>query len=337
MIRDGRWRVGGTQSFLYGGVPVRMMTSMPTHLRMATSFTWGLLPLLVGTPALAQDWDQVLTRGNGVLMQTHVPVPPFTAIRVQAPIDIELGEGPTEGAEVHVDSNLASRVRLDVDHGVLTVTMVGMSHSLHQRSRIRLRTPTLEAISLEGSADMTVLRRRQKAEGLKLTLAGSGDLDWEGGDGETLDVVISGSGDLDLKGRFRTANIHVSGSGDLDAKQLQVREGLQVNLGGSGDVTLEGSAQALKAELSGSGNLTVKGMCGDALRAVVSGSGELDAGEFRCRSAFVTTQGSGDARVLVVAGGRLVLEAHGSGAIAWSDGSQQGTVGGQHRTFHRGP
>ena len=323
---------------MYLGVAVRMMLPMlPARTRLLASLSLGMLPMLAATPALAQDWDQVPTRGNGVLMQTHVPVPAFSSIRVQAPIDIELGEGPTEGAEVHVDSNLASRVRLDVDGGVLTVTMVGQSHNLHKRSRILLRTPTIEAIALESSADMKVLRRRQKSAEVKLTLAGSGDLDWEDGDGETLDVVISGSGDLELKGSFRSANINVSGSGDVSAKPLRVRDGVQVSLVGSGDITLEGSAQTVNAKLDGSGDLTVKGMCGDTLRAVVSGSGDLDADDFRCKAAFVTTQGSGDAEVLVASGGRLVLEAHGSGTIDWSDGSQQGTVGGQQRTFRREP
>lgn len=319
-------------------VSVRMMLPMPPNrLGQLFSLTLGMMPLLAALPAHAQDWDQVPTRGNGVLMQTHVPVPAFTSMRVQAPIDIELGEGPTEGAEVHVDSNLASRVRLDVDGGVLTVTMVGISTNLHKRSRILLRTPRIESITLESSADVKVLRRRQKSEDVKLTLTGSGDLDWEEGDGEVLDVVLDGSGDLDLRGSFRTANIRVNGSGDVDAKSFRVREGVQVNVNGSGDVTLEGSAQSLNAKLDGSGDLTVKGMCGDTLRAVASGSGDLDADDFRCKAAYVTTQGSGDAEVLVAAGGRLVLEAHGSGTIDWSDGSQSGTVGGQHRTFRREP
>lgn len=322
------------QSVLCDSVPVRMMPSM-LRFRQLASLSAGMLPLLAASPALAQDWDQVPTRGNGVLMQTHVPVPAFSSIRVQAPIDIVLSEGPTEGAEVHVDSNLASRVRLDVERGVLTVSMVGNSLNLHKRSRILLRTPSIEAIALESSADMKVLRRRQKSADVKLTLSGSGDLDWEGGDGEKLDVVLSGSGDLDLKGNFRTANITVSGSGDLEAKGFRVREGVQVSVQGSGDVTLEGGAQSLNANLTGSGDLSVKGMCGDTLRAVLSGSGDLDADDFRCKAAFVTTQGSGDADVVVVSGGRLVLEAHGSGTVDWSDGSQSGTVGGQHRSFRR--
>lgn len=329
----------GRQSLVSPGVAVRMMRPMPSSFRprLLASLSFGLLPMLAAAPALAEDWDQVPTRGNGVLMQTHVPVQAFSSIRVQAPIDIELGEGPTDGAEVHVDSNLASRVRLDVDRGVLTVSMVGQSHNLHKRSRIVLRTPSIEAITLESSADLKVLRRRQKSADVKLTLAGSGDLDWEHGDGETLDAVLTGSGDLDIKGSFRSANINVSGSGDVEAKAFRVRDGVQLNLQGSGDVTLEGGALSVNAQVTGSGDLTVKGMCGDTLRAVVSGSGDLDADEFQCRAAFVTTQGSGDAEVLVIAGGRLVLEAHGSGTIQWSDGAQKGTVGGRNRTFRREP
>lgn len=270
--------------------------------------------VLLAAPALAEPWDKVLTRGNGVLTENHVPLPDYHSVVVKAPLDVEIAEGPSDGARVIIDSNLADRVRAEVDQGVLTINMVGRNVDLHKKSRILLRTPSLKSLQLGGSADVVVLPRKQKISKLELKLDGSGDLEWRGGAADELVVAAGGSGDVELKSRAKNATLSSDGSGELKV-QLDVNGSLRLKMGGSGDVELRGSISELTVESSGSGQLELEGNT-SRLSVKLGGSGELDAEKMIARAVSLESTGSGDAKV-TVRNGPLTAKANGSGDISW--------------------
>lgn len=274
-----------------------------------------LVSASLAAPALAEPWDAVLTRGNGVLMETRIPLPAYHSVVVKAPLDVEISEGPSDGAHAFLDSNLSGRLRMDVDQGVLTITLAGKSVNLHDRARVLLRVPTLKSVRVEGSSDVEVKPRKVEVDALELRSSGSGEIDWQGGNAGDLTVAIGGSGDLKLKSRAKRAAVETTGSGDL-ALDLDVRGPLSIEQGGSGDVLLRGNVEVLAAKSQGSGSLTLRGSA-SKFSMQIGGSGDLDAAKFPAREVAVETTGSGDAKVSV-RNGPLSAKTHGSGDIDWS-------------------
>jgi len=270
--------------------------------------------LASASPALAEPWDQVLTRGSGVLMETRVPLPDYHSVVVKAPLNVEISEGPSDGAQVYLDSNLADRLRAEVDRGVLTISMAGRSSHLHKKALVRLRTPTLKSVSATSTSDVVVLPRKQRAATLELRVEGTGDLVWRGGDADALTLAVSGSGDLSGRTRAKTASLHSSGSGET-ALQLDVTGVLELSQGGSGDIELSGSFGRIAAVMEGSGDLELQGSASE-LTAKLGGSGDLDARKLTARSVSLVSSGSGEAQV-TVRNGPVTAEVSGSGDVTW--------------------
>lgn len=102
-------------------------------------------------------------------------------------------------------------------------------------------------------------------------LNGSGDIGWEGIDGESVVIRISGSGDVDLSGTATALTVELDGSGDIDAEDLRTQDAV-VAIDGSGnvDVTVR---DTLRVEISGSGRVAYSG--DPSVDSDISGSGDV--------------------------------------------------------------
>jgi hypothetical protein len=149
-----------------------------------------------------------------------------------------------------------------------------------------------------GSSSKVVITvyHTQKLE--KLSLAGSGSIEWTGelytseleinvaGSGKVcgriavseLEVSIAGSGKICLQGAATKQEVSIAGSGDYEADELKTQE-TEISIAGSGDAEVY-VTKILDAKVSGSGDVRYK-TGGNELEKVyskVSGSGKVRKG-----------------------------------------------------------
>jgi hypothetical protein len=230
----------------------------------------ALALLLAAPPALA--WGSL--QGNGRKTTEARSVPPFTAVRLEGSLDVEVKVGPDQAVNVTIDSNLQPEVETRVD-GETLVIAVRRGVSFRGPGKLQLSLPVLTAVELRGSGDVAVDGTAGGAGGgdLRLGLAGSGDLRWRGGAARALQVELAGSGDLQLAGTAESLQVSLDGSGDVQADGLSARSA-KVRVDGSGDVELRLAGGALDAEVAGSGSVRWAGEA-RVERASVAGSGEI--------------------------------------------------------------
>ena len=72
---------------------------------------------------------------------------------------------------------------------------------------------------------------------LSLKSHGSGDIDIDGGDVDSLTISVNGSATVDYAGDAQTANLSSKGSGDIRVDR--VRGSAEIRTSGSGDVDID--------------------------------------------------------------------------------------------------
>jgi hypothetical protein len=126
-----------------------------------------------------------------------------------------------------------------------------------------------------------------------IELSGSGDVSADAFSGEDLSCRVSGSGDL---------------SGSFDYRKFDIV------LSGSGEMACKASCDSVELKGSGSGKLRLEGEGRDFL-ATLSGSGQIEAADFRVKTARLRISGSGSAALAV--DGKLEAELSGSGSLSY--------------------
>ncbi|MFM9979086.1 MAG: head GIN domain-containing protein [Sphingomonadaceae bacterium] len=133
---------------------------------------------------------------------------------------------------------------------------------------ITVTMPTINAVSVGGSGDMTVDRADGDAFGA--AVGGSGNLKIAAMAVKRAQLAVEGSGEMTIAGAAADAAIAVKGSGNIDARNLvtqratiaaegsgnigaNVRESATIAVGGSGDVAVTGTENCAIAK-SGSGS-----------------------------------------------------------------------------------
>lgn len=211
-------------------------------------------------------------KGSGVMVSKTRSLAPFSRLRVDGPIDVQLQPGAGESVQVQADDNLEPLIRTEIEGDTLVVGLQpGASFSTRNDLRVRVDFKQLQGLQIRGSGDVHL--DRVQGERFDLEINGSGDAHIGLLQVRELRARISGSGDLQLAGSAERQDFEVSGSGDVSAAALSGKQ-VRVRLSGSGDLRL-GVADELDAELSGSGDLAYSGR--PKLKSRVSGSGEIAA------------------------------------------------------------
>lgn len=217
--------------------------------------------------ASARGWGGSVT-GDGHKVTQSRAAPAFQAVRLEGSLDVQVQVGPPTAVSVTIDENLHPLVETTVQGDTLVIrTRDSMSY--RGEGRVTVSTPTLRALTIEGSGDAIV----EGGQGdLALAVSGSGDISWRGAAGR-LSVEIEGSGDVRLAGTADHAALSVAGSGDVKARDLTAR-GAKVEVAGSGDVEVTLGGGTLEASVAGSGDVRWYGSA-QVERARVAGSGEI--------------------------------------------------------------
>jgi len=162
-------------------------------------------------------------------------------------------EGP-EGWTVEGDSNVRDNVAVNLKNGVLIIT------DKSKKKKVNMETLTVRVVASKLS---------------KLQQLGSGSMELNNMNYNTLEVELKGSGDMVLRGTCNKLTANVEGSGNLHASQLQCQSA-EIHLKGSGDIKLGGSCDKLELRQEGSGNILAKELLCKTVEIKLVGSGDTD-------------------------------------------------------------
>ncbi len=233
-------------------------------------YCYMLLGLAAG---LSQSCDSInnCIDGNGILETEERIVREFYGVENATSFDVEIVSDSVYLVEVTADENLLSFIETTVRNGDLYIS-VQERRCINSRENvsIELHVPTLDKIVSSGSGDMDV--NRLDCNTLRVTNSGSGDIDiadvfCTG----TVDVVVSGSGNVDIWGKTDAVDHRLSGSGDILADDLLAVD-CSVNSTGSGDVYCF-AYESLDVHMSGSGDVIYYG--NPRVSSSINGSGDL--------------------------------------------------------------
>ncbi|RMF12415.1 MAG: DUF2807 domain-containing protein [Alphaproteobacteria bacterium] len=191
-------------------------------------------------------------------------------LKGEANVDLRIGTPASLLVRAHRAGDLR-RVETRVVDGRLIV-------ETHLRKGISWRDHTVEVA--------IVVPRLKEA-----VVGGAGDLTLAGLDEKSFSLRIAGAGDATLEGRCGHLDMKVSGAGDVRAGSLVCRD-IRLKLSGAGDVDIP-AGEELEARISGAGDLQLFGPCG-RLKLDVSGAGDVNGRQLRCRQADIRLSGVGD-------------------------------------------
>lgn len=215
------------------------------------SFAWiGVVLLAVaGTGCFDIVFGGV--QGSGTVESEQRDVGPFTRIDLTGSPDVDVRVGEPLEVIVETDDNLLPLIETRVEGDTLHVGST-KSYSTRKGVVIRVRVPSLESVSVQGSGDIT-------ATGVA---------------GESFEAEVTGSGDIVARGTVRSVRATISGSGDIDLSDLRA-EDAAVTVRGSGDIEVYATGE-LDASVVGSGDIRYRGDPSD-VRREVTGSGDIVA------------------------------------------------------------
>lgn len=188
-------------------------------------------------------------------------------------VNVTLRQGAVPSMVVRGEERLLANVETLQDGDTLTIGIKGMLLHHRQPLQVILVLPELET----------------------LRIAGSGDSEVNGFNGDSIEVRLDGRGSLKFNGRYKQVKATLRGSGDMEMNGGASDE-VEVELVGSGDMTVVGSAKQFRAEQTGSGDLEATHLAANDTTVTLKGSGTAIV-QAR-KSAHVTLHGSGDVTVL---------------------------------------
>jgi hypothetical protein len=203
----------------------------------------------------------------------------FTRLDVRGPVDVTIHEGRPYAMSVTVDGVPPSAVQTRVDGNTLVVDLDDQEHrgfcigicAHHESARLDLDVPSLEAIVVDGSGDVSMEGSGAHPR-FDIEVKGSGDVAYAG-DAESLRCKVDGSGDVKLRGTAKRLAVEIAGSGDVDAHALAAGGG-EFDIEGSGDLQVDLHGGDTSIRVRGSGDLVYSGQA--KITALdVSGSGDV--------------------------------------------------------------
>lgn len=189
-------------------------------------------------------------RASGKRVTETRTVPAFSRVDLAGSVKLDLAVGSPAEVVLEADDNVMPLVETSVAGGRLRVALresvVG-----GDGLRVKIVTPTLEALDLSGSCSGTI----------------------RGVAGPSFGVGISGAGTLEGDGSVDRLELNVSGAGNVDFGKLSAKR-VSVNVSGAGDVTVD-VHESLSAKVSGVATVRYSGDPREVNRRV-SGVGKVE-------------------------------------------------------------
>ena len=198
----------------------------------------------------------------------------FTKISFGVSGNLNIKIGPQFRLEIEGDRRVLDETITQVSGDRLVIKRENwrLLFNNDQRVTVNITMPEIEGLQVSGSGRAEIIDDLQ-ADGLSLSVSGSGKLYTSKVDADELDCSISGSGDIILgsSGSVDNGEISISGSGSFSGENVGI-DHLNVHISGSGSCSCK-VGDSLEARISGSGNVYYSG--NPKIDARVSGSGHV--------------------------------------------------------------
>jgi len=212
----------------------------------------------------------------------------FECIRQMGSVDVKYKQGSTFSVTVRAPKSIIKKVETRVEGNVLVVGMKNSSKLFSFGSTsgddvtVFVTSPDLIGVELKGSGDFEC-KTRIDTDNLKVSVTGSGDMEFYDIICDRIDISVLGSGDMEVKKvEARQSSISLVGSGDVKVSQQRVNH-TRIELMGSGDVKVHSTnCGTVESRLQGSGDITLSGDIASH-KSTKKGSGDFHTSQLTLR------------------------------------------------------
>ena len=184
----------------------------------------------------------------------------FTGVEVSGPDDVTIRQGAGFGISWQGPKEEIDELEIKLDGDMLSIGRKRSGFSFggrdHEGVQITITMPKLRSVRLTGSGSIDA--DNVDGDTVEAVVTGSGDLKIAKLTGKSAEVAVSGSGDIEIGGGTTTAGEYsVTGSGDIDADGL-VAQTLDVSITGSGNIDGHATGK-VDVNILGSGDVKIGG------------------------------------------------------------------------------
>jgi len=191
------------------------------------------------------------TEGSGIPATEAREVAAFGSVQLAGSNNVVIRVGEKQSVVVRADDNLLDHVTTEVQSGELVIGNTPGGFTTKSPMCVEIGVPTLSGLTLSGSGNIDV--EGIEAESLTVSLPGSGMVTG-GGAATRLDVTVDGSGTVQLTQiAANVVRAVVGGSGSIF---VTATSGLDASVSGSGAILYAGNPQDVTKQITGTGAIT---------------------------------------------------------------------------------
>jgi hypothetical protein len=195
-------------------------------------------------------------QGSGKIVKQNRELGHFTALATSVGGNVEIRMGSSESVTVEADDNIVPLIETVIDNNTLRIRPVKRDMQLDTRTmKIVVTVRALNRVTVAGSG--AVDADKLQAESLTFDVGGSGTINLRNLQSESVAIALGGSGSLKASGNTERLQVSIGGSGRVDAGQLASRTAA-VSIGGSGQATVW-AQKSLNLSVAGSGDIAYYG------------------------------------------------------------------------------
>ncbi len=216
-------------------------------------------------------------QGSGNVITETRQVSSFDSIDLSGSGEVIVTQGGSESLTIETDDNVMQYVRAEVEGGTLKLGLVtGIQTGVNVQSTSRLvfyvGVDDLKGLNISGSGHIE--SDGVDTNSLGAVVSGSGNIQIAELSASEVKTEISGSGEINLAGDVSAQNVTISGSGKYQGGDL-CSETVKVSVSGSGNATVC-ATESLDADVSGSGSVNYYGQP-SSINTSGSGSGKINS------------------------------------------------------------
>ncbi len=198
---------------------------MPTDTRAAVLALAGSTALILTACNISIDTTETVTES--------FDVSDFTEIDVAHAFDASVSVGDATSVEIEVDEELLDRLSVEVDGETLVVRLTDGLVATSGPLRLNITTPSLEAVTIAGAADMEI----------------------EGLNGESFDLRTNGAANISATGSIEALTIEADGASKIDLDGLTIGQAT-VDVDGASRVEFD-ELDRIDGQVSGASSVDV--------------------------------------------------------------------------------
>jgi hypothetical protein len=236
---------------------------------MRKSFLFALLIATITTSC--NSIFRKTIHGNGNIKTEDRNVTNTGKIKSLGNFNIEIVQGSPSAVKVEADENLLPYILTENRDDKLVIrAREGYNLSSEDKIKITVTTDRLAEVEVDGSGDVNGVGKFSGADHLKISIAGSGNVNLNTNTPE-IQSSIAGTGNITLSGETKDSKIEIAGVGNYKAEDL-LSENVEVHIAGSGNARVY-AENNLSVDIAGSGDVYYKGNA--SIKQSVAGSGKI--------------------------------------------------------------